>query len=446
MSKSARFGAPIGQAFVCSLLGALAFSACSSSGSSTAGTGGSSATGGSSNGGTSASGGASVAGGSGAGGANASGGANSGGTPATGGAGTGGASSSGGSAKGGATGTGGAASGGTSAAGGAASGGASATGGSASGGTSTAGGSGAGGSATGGSAAGGAGGKTGTTGGTTVQGGTSAAGGTSGGTGGTTGTTTCGARVLSLSANGTGSAADTADSHVEADLKTDLPIGNALRTIEFWAFIKTTDWVGDKNEIFYYGATGSAGSLGMDFGTFDVAGSTTNHATLDPFTGGAFNDDSTADLGITSSSDQWVHIAMVWDGTNLLVYVNGVLKITAKSTMSTVTALATAQSVLSIGCNPTNNTCFNGYLAEFRVWNVARAAADILANYKKPAVGNETGLVAYYKFADAAGSTTAADSVTTAGHVAHPGTLKADTTAHNPTFIAPATALPLVCP
>jgi Concanavalin A-like lectin/glucanases superfamily len=445
MSKSARFGAPIGQAFVCSLLGALAFSACSSSGSSTAGTGASSATGGSSNGGTSASGGASVAGGSGAGGANASGGANSGGTPATGGAGTGGASSSGGSAKGDTTGTGGAASGGTSTAGGAASGGASATGGSASGGTST-GGSGAGGSGTGGSAAGGAGGKTGTTGGTTVQGGTSAVGGTSGGTGGTTGTTTCGARVLSLSANGTGSAADTADSHVEADLKTDLPIGNALRTIEFWAFIKTTDWVGDKNEIFYYGATGSAGSLGMDFGTFDVAGSTTNHATLDPFTGGAFNDDSTADLGITSSSDQWVHIAMVWDGTNLLVYVNGVLKITAKSTMSTVTALATAQSVLSIGCNPTNNTCFNGYLAEFRVWNVARAAADILANYKKPAVGNETGLVAYYKFADAAGSTTAADSVTTAGHVAHPGTLKADTTAHNPTFIAPATALPLVCP
>ena len=263
---------------------------------------------------------------------------------------------------------------------------------------------------------------------------------------GSSGTTSCAARVLSLSSNGTGSTADTADSHVEADLKTDLPIGNALRTIEFWAFIKTTDWVGDKNEIFYYGTTGSAGSLGMDFGTYPVTGSTTNHATLDPFTGGAFNDDSKLDLGITSASDQWVHIAMVWDGTSLLTYVNGALKLTSKSTMSGVTALATGQSVLSIGCNPTNVTCFNGYLAEFRVWNVARAAADILANYKKPAVGNETGLVAYYKFDDAAGATTATDSVTAAGHSAHTGTLKADTTAHNPTFITPTAPVPLVCP
>jgi hypothetical protein len=253
--------------------------------------------------------------------------------------------------------------------------------------------------------------------------------------------------VLSLSANGTGTAADTAVSHVEADLKTDLPIGNGNRTIEFWAFIKTTDWAGDKNELFYYGTTGSAGSLGMDFGTNPVTG-TTNHATLDPFTGGAFNDDSKLNLGITSANDQWVHIAMVWDGSSLLTYVNGALKLTSKSTISGVTTLATGQSVLSIGCNPTNNppACFNGYLAEFRVWSIARAAADILANYKKLAAGNETGLVGYWKFDDVPGSSTAADSVTTAGHTAHLGTLKADTPAHNPTFVTPATALPIVCP
>ena len=356
---------------------------------------------------------------------------------------TGGASAAGGTtdhATGGASAAGGSASGGVSVAGGSASGGASAPGGSATGGGNAAG------SRTGGSASGGAGGSAGAAGGSGTQGGATSAGGSS--AAGSSGTTSCAARVLSLSSNATGSAADTADSHVEADLKTDLPIGNALRTIEFWAFIKTTDWVGDKNEIFYYGTTGSAGSLGMDFGTYPVTGSTTNHATLDPFTGGAFNDDSKLDLGITSASDQWVHIAMVWDGTSLLTYVNGALKLTSKSTMSGVTALATGQSVLSIGCNPTNNppACFNGYLAEFRVWNVARAAADILANYKKSAVGNETGLVAYYKFDDAAGATTATDSVTAAGHSAHTGTLKADTTAHNPTFITPATALPLVCP
>jgi len=358
---------------------------------------------------------------------------------------TGGATGTGGAASGGAVATGGAASGGTSATGGGASGGASATGGAASGGTSAAGGSGAGGSPTGGSATGGAGGKTGTTGGTTVQGGISAAGGASDGTGGTIGTATCGVRVLSLSANATGSATDTAYSHVEADLKTDLPIGNANRTIEFWAYIKSTDWVGEKNELYYYGSAGTAMAFGLDFGTNPVAGSTTNHATLNPFTNGGFTLDSTDNLGITSSTDQWVHIAMTWNGTVLLLYANGLPEITVNAQAgSGVTALATATSVIYIGCNPANKNCFNGDFAEFRVWNVARTAAEILANYNKPVVGNETGLVAYYKFDDTVGASTAADSVTTAGHTAHPGTLKATTTM--PTFAAPPAALPLVCP
>ena len=101
-------------------------------------------------------------------------------------------------------------------------------------------------------------------------------------------------------------------------------------------------------------------------------GMASNHATLDPFTGGGFNDDSTNDLGINSSSDQWVHIAMVWNGTNLITYVNGLPKITTAG--SGVTMLATAQSVLILGCNPTNNNCFNGLFDELRIWKVARTA------------------------------------------------------------------------
>ena len=60
-------------------------------------------------------------------------------------------------------------------------------------------------------------------------------------------------------------------------------------------------------------------------------GMTSNHATLNPFTGGGFSDDSTNDLGINSSSDQWVHVAMVWNGTNLITYVNGLPKITTRA-------------------------------------------------------------------------------------------------------------------
>ena len=365
---------------------------------------------------------------------------------------TGGASAAGGTtdhATGGASAAGGTtdhATGGASAAGGSASGGASATGGSASGGVSATGGSASGGaSKTGGSTAGGAGGSAGGAGGTGPEGGTTSAGGSS--AGGSSGTTNCAARVLSLSSNATGSAADTAYAHVEVDMKTDLPVKNAARTVEFWAFIKKTDWVGEKNEVYYIGpATGATpeSTFGLDFGTNNVTGSTSNHATLNPFTNG-LNDDTGADLGINSSTDQWVHVAMTWDQKALVTYVNGLPKITVNTT-ATVTALNTAQSTLYIGCNPTNSNCFNGEFAEFRVWNVARSAADIQANYKKPLVGDEAGLVGYWKFDDAATATSAVDSVTAAGHTAHNGTLTAKAAAQNPTFAAPTAPVPLVCP
>jgi hypothetical protein len=304
--------------------------------------------------------------------------------------------------------------------------------------------SGGGGHATGG-ATGGSGGSA--TGGTGGSGGGAGAHGTGGsaGSGAGGGSASCGAHVLSLSANGTSSDSDTAMAHVEADLKTDLPTGNAKRTVEYWAYIKTTDWVGDKNEMFYYGGgSGTDNQFGMDFGTNPVSGMSSNHATLDPFTNGKFSDDSTDNLGITSSMDQWVHIAMVWDGTALTVYVNGVLKITSTGSGGNG-MLATGTSVLSIGCNPTNNQCFNGMFAEFRVWNVARSATDIMNNYNKPLTGTESGLVGYWKFDESSGLT-AADKTMTSGHTAHDGTLKADTTAHDPTFVAPPKTLPLVCP
>ena len=257
------------------------------------------------------------------------------------------------------------------------------------------------------------------------------------GTGG--GSSNCAGHAISLSANGTGSDSDSAKAYVEIDMKTDLPIGNTKRTVEFWAYIKTTDWVGEKNQIYYYGGTASNGSFGLDFGTGAV-GTTSNHATLNPFTGSDIRDDTGKDLGINSSTDQWVHIAMTWDGTVLTTYVNGLPKITAQGSGS-ATTLNTAQSTLTIGYNPTNSNCFNGYFDEFRVWNVARSATEIKDNYNKPMVGNETGLVGYWKFDEASGTTTA-DAVTTTGHTAHPGTLKADSA----TFVTPATPLPLVCP
>jgi hypothetical protein len=64
-------------------------------------------------------------------------------------------------------------------------------------------------------------------------------------------------------------------------------------------------------------------------------------------------------------------------------------------------------------------------------------------NYNKALVGNEPGLVGYWKFDETSG-TNAPDSVTTTGHTAHAGTLMSTNSGNMPTFV-PSTA-PISCP
>ena len=47
-----------------------------------------------------------------------------------------------------------------------------------------------------------------------------------------------------------------------------------------------------------------------------------------------------------------------------------------------------------------NNDNFRGAIADVRIWNVVRSAQQIAANYKKQLSGKESGLMAYWTFAD----------------------------------------------
>ena len=53
---------------------------------------------------------------------------------------------------------------------------------------------------------------------------------------------------------------------------------------------------------------------------------------------------------------------------------------------------------------------FKGDIDEVRIWSVVRTAAEIAADYDHELQGNEAGLVAYYKFNEAPGSTVAEDA------------------------------------
>jgi hypothetical protein len=268
--------------------------------------------------------------------------------------------------------------------------------------------------------------------------------GTGSGAGGS-GPTSCAGHALSLASNSTGPDKDMAHALVAIDLSTDLPIANTDRTIELWLYVKPTDWMAEVNEIWVYGTVGMLQQVGLDFGMPAVKGMPTNHATFGPYTDGIFDDDTGVYVGIDSAASQWVHVAMTYDGANttLRTYVNGALRIT--TTPGAGTKLITTASPFYLGCNPPYYGCFNGLVDELRIWNVKRSDAEIMNAYNKALVGNEPGLVGYYKFDDAPGSMTAADSVTSAGHTPHTGMLEAVTPAVVPTFVAPDPLPPVAC-
>lgn len=115
--------------------------------------------------------------------------------------------------------------------------------------------------------------------------------------------------------------------------------------------------------------------------------------------------------GNTTVGTGWCHIAGVYNGTQLRIYLNGVEDQTAVEHTGNI--FSGAGSV-RIGCQgeTTQIEFFNGKIDEVRVWNVARTEAEIRANMcKKLIPANEANLVAYWKLDESSvGAGSAKDS------------------------------------
>ncbi|HET6146714.1 MAG TPA: LamG domain-containing protein [Polyangia bacterium] len=252
------------------------------------------------------------------------------------------------------------------------------------------------------------------------------------GTGGAGGAQSCAGRAVNFGANVPGNN-DPAKARVIVDFgaSADLPVGNARRTIEFWAFVRASSWAGDANTMFFYGTNNRvADGFGLDFGGVS--------ATIDPFTNAIFDNDNQPS-GVVATTDQWVHFAMTWDQTAVRAFVNGVEKATKMATGTQM--LMTGRTPVTIGGY--DPAYFNGQIDEFRIWNVARTAPEITSTMHQTLTGMEAGLVGYWKFDETTG-TTATDSTMTTGHTAHPGTLMATSPASLPTFVT--STAPINCP
>ncbi|HNW97236.1 MAG TPA: peptide-N-glycosidase F-related protein [Bacteroidales bacterium] len=99
----------------------------------------------------------------------------------------------------------------------------------------------------------------------------------------------------------------------------------------------------------------------------------------------------------------WYHIAGVYDGSIMKIYINGELQASLNVTGAMNPSTG---KILDFGENPTwTGRLFDGTLDEIRIWNVARSQAQIQASMASELTGTESGLVGYWKMNEGTGTT-----------------------------------------
>ncbi len=125
----------------------------------------------------------------------------------------------------------------------------------------------------------------------------------------------------------------------------------------------------------------------------------------------------------TLSLNRWNHVSCTYDGSTIVLYINGVKDATTTSIAGTVNNPASPS--VAIGRNIASNTySWDGTIDEVKIYNYARSVKQVVEdmNAGHPAVGSPIGSqMAYYKF-DEGYSTNANDSAshTYTGTIATP--------------------------
>jgi Concanavalin A-like lectin/glucanases superfamily/Lamin Tail Domain len=125
--------------------------------------------------------------------------------------------------------------------------------------------------------------------------------------------------------------------------------------------------------------------------------------------GNGLSGDGNGWMAVSGSDIQlntWTHVASVFDGKVLELFING--KSVSKKN---VTYAKNTQRPLRIGTGLTERTYCNyfyhGQIAEVSVWNVVRNEADIQSSMNQRLRGNEAGLMGYWPLNECSGKTVA---------------------------------------
>jgi len=94
--------------------------------------------------------------------------------------------------------------------------------------------------------------------------------------------------------------------------------------------------------------------------------------------------------------DTWYHVAVTFDSNQVKFFVNGSQQGTTQT--NTYNSANNGSADFNFGADKTNPFYIDGKFDDWRVWNDVRTPTEIADNYKKELVGDETGLVGYWKF------------------------------------------------
>jgi len=109
---------------------------------------------------------------------------------------------------------------------------------------------------------------------------------------------------------------------------------------------------------------------------------------------------------IVMSVNTWHHVAGVYDGDSLTIFVDGRAYGVIDDEASP--GIAPSTSSFRIGnFTESSGYGFDGQIDDVRIWNIARSESEIQEAMYLPLEGNEPGLVGYWKLDEGTGSTTA---------------------------------------
>lgn len=184
-----------------------------------------------------------------------------------------------------------------------------------------------------------------------------------------------------------------------------LGISSGGHTIELWVYITTAPASGT-----YYMITGLGnGTAHTETFIYYANPSGTLRITAGQNKCGVTG--VSVDLAHTLTVNTWYHLVITYDGTNVRLY-----EATAGGSHSLLGTSAALSGDGTSGCSdylasamvsdgtstfaPNAPHYYDGYIDDLRVWNTVRSTTEMDANFEKELTGSESGLVAYYKFAD----------------------------------------------